>query len=248
MEKNYPKLKSKAIRLRKKGLSYNEINKKLGIAKSTLSYWLKTVPLTKEQKKHFYTKRILNLARGPQSQRERRKREIAKIIEGAKKEIQLPLSSKAYRLFGAALYWAEGSKTKGFEITNSDPFCIAFMTKWIEKILAISPGDLRARLNIYPQQNEQAIKEFWSQLTGIPIENFGKSFVKPPNKGYKKNNLYYGTIKIEVPKGTDMRHRVFGWVKAVLKDVAPRTELVQKEWKSLREVQRPVNLPEKIKS
>lgn len=245
--KNYSKLKSEAIALRKEGLSYNEINKKLGAPKSTLSYWLKTVPLTKEQKKHFYTKRILNLARGPQGQRERRKREIAKIIKEAEKEIELPLSFKTHRLLGAALYWAEGSKTNHFSVTNSDPHFILFMVRWLKEIFGISPKNLKANLNIYPQQNEEEIKQFWSQLTGIPLENFGKSFVKPPNKGYKKNNLYYGTIRIRVPKGTEMRHRVFGWVKAALKDTAPKVELTQRRWKSLKETPRPVNLPKEIK-
>jgi orotate phosphoribosyltransferase-like protein len=62
-------IKKEAIRLRKKGRSYNEISKELGVAKSTLSLWLKGIPLTSEQRKRFYTKRILNLARGPQSQK-----------------------------------------------------------------------------------------------------------------------------------------------------------------------------------
>jgi len=243
----YAQLKKKAIHLRKKGWSYNEIKKKINVAKSTLSSWLKNVPLTPDQRKRLYTNTILNLTLGAPSQKERRKREIAEIIKEAEKEIKIPLFWDAYQLIGAALYWAEGSKTNKFEVTNSDPHFILFMVKWFERVFEVSPEDLKACLNIYPQQNENKIKKFWSQLTGIPLDNFGKSFVKPPNKGYKKNNLYYGTMKIRVPKGTDMRHRVFGWIKAVLQDVDSQTELVQKEWKSLKEVPRPVNLPDKIK-
>ena len=242
----YTELKTKAIQLRKKGLSYNKISKELNVAKSTLSFWLKSVPLNTEQRKRLYTKRILNLTRGPQSQKERRLREIAKIIEEAEKEIQTPLSFETYRLLGAALYWAEGNKAHGFEVTNSDPHFVLFMVRWFEIIFGVPPQKLKAQLNIYPQQNEQELKQFWSHLTGMALENFSKSFVKPPNKNYKKNNLYYGTIKITVPKGTDMRHRVFGWIKASLKDVAPRVSLVQKEWKSLKEVPRPANIPENI--
>lgn len=242
----YSKLRLKAIELRKKGLSYGEIKKEINIAKSTLSYWLKTIPLTPELKRRLYTARVLNLARGRCSQRERRKREIAKIIEEAEKEIQLPLSFETYRLIGAFLYWAEGNKIKNFEITNSDPYFVLFMVRWFERIFGISSRNLKARLNIYPQQNNLEMKQFWSQLLDIPLENFGRSFIKPISKGFKKNNLYYGTIKIYVPKGVDMRHRVFGWIKAVLKDIAPEVELKQKEWKSLKETPRPANVPEKI--
>lgn len=244
----YPKkLKSRAIQLRGQGLSYKEITKKLGVSKSTIRLWCMDIPLKPKDRKRLYTKQILMMARGSQSQRERRKREIVKIIEGAEKEIQLPLLFETYRLIGAALYWAEGSKTTHFAVTNSDPHFILFMVRWFERIFGIPRQDLKARLNIYPQQNEQEIKQFWSQLTGIPLKNFGKSSIKPPNKGYKKNNLYYGTIRIRVPKGTDMRHQVFGWMRAALKDVAPKVELKQKEWKSLKEVSRPVNLPQKLK-
>lgn len=242
----YRRLKEKAIRLRKQGLSYNEIKKQINVSKSTLSFWLKNIKLTESQRKSLYTRNVLLLSRGPQSQKERRKREIAEIIKQAEQEIEIPFSFETYRLLGAALYWGEGSKTSHFAVSNSDPHLILFMVKWFERIFKVPSYQLKASLNIYPQQNEGRIKEFWSQLTNIPIENFGKSYIKPANKGYKKNNLYYGTIRIVVPKGTDMRHRTFGWIKAALKNLDPQIDLAQKEWKSLREISRPINLPEQV--
>lgn len=240
--KNYNALKLNAIKLRKSGASYGEIKKELNVSKSTLSYWLRDVPLKEEYKKKFYTNRVLNLARGAQSQKERRSREIAEIVKNAKREISTHISLESYRLFGAALYWAEGSKKNELRVTNSDPYLILFMVKWFEKILNVPPSTLRTYLNIYPQQNDLEIKKFWSQLTGIPLENFGKSFVKPSSKNYKKNTLYYGTIQVRVPKGTDMRHRIFGWTKAVLDDISQKTELTQQEWKKLQ-ISRAINIP-----
>lgn len=242
-KKDNSSLKIYAQKLRKKGFSYKEIAKKISIAKSTVRFWCQNIPLNPADRKRLYTKQVLLLAKGPQSQKERRIREIAKIINEAEKEIQLPLSFETYRLIGAALYWAEGSKTKIFSITNSDPHLILFMIRWFEKIFNIPPQNLKATLNIYPQQNELKTKKFWSQLTGIQLKNFGKSFIKPLNKGYKKNNLYYGTIRIRAPRGTDMRHQVFAWIKTMLKDIKPQTDLVQKEWKSLEKISRPINMP-----
>lgn len=241
--KTFRDLKIQAIRLRKQGLSYNEIRQRVPVAKSTLSLWLKEVPLSHAHRQRLYTKNVLLLARGPNSQRERRKREVEDLLKRARNEVVLPISHETFKLMGAALYWAEGSKTKKFEFTNSDPSFIVFMIRWVERIFNISRRTLHARLNIYPQQNEMQLKIFWSELTGIPLKNFGKSFTKPPNKGYKKNNLYYGTMKVLVPKGTDMRHRVFGWIEAALKNVQPRVRLVVKRWATLREVPRPVNIP-----
>lgn len=243
MDKDYDALRITATRLRKRGLSYGEIRKKIGIPKGTLSLWLRAVPLKPEHRKRLYTKQVQILSRGPQSQKERRKREIESIVEEARRQIRSPLSREAHKLFGAALYWAEGSKTKNFEITNSDPYLIAFMVKWFEKIFNVSPKIMKAHLNIYPQQNEMEIKKFWSDITGVPIDRFGKSFIKPPNKGYKKNNLYYGTIKVRVPKGTDMKHQIFGWIQVALQDVAPKIKLTQRKWTHLANIKRPpVNL------
>ena len=231
-----------AIRLRKQGLSYNEIRQTVRVAKSTLSLWLKTIALNPRQQQRLYTKQIAILSRGAQSQKERRAREVAQIIEQAKAEISLPISSAAYRLMGAALYWAEGGKSGLFSITNSDPHLIAFIVGWMEKVFRVPRVTLKARLNIYAQQSERSIIRFWSDLTGIPRNNFGKSFIKPVGKGFKKNNLYYGTINIYIPKSVDLRYRTFGWIQKALEGSTPHVTLTQRKWQSLTKTQRPVNL------
>lgn len=235
-------LKKKARALRQRGLSYNEIHKTVHVAKSTLSLWLKDIPLKPEHKARLYTKQILGMTRGASGQKERRAREVDAIIENAKKEISFPLSDDAYKLFGAALYWGEGNKTKDFGITNADPRFIIFMVKWIDKVLNVKPTVLKPYLNIYPQQDERALKKFWSELTSIPLENFGKSYVKPASKGYKKNNLYYGTIHIYVPKATDKKHMIYGWCKAVLQNLENEVNFMERKWISLKETPRPANL------
>ena len=245
MDKNYADLKKEAYRLRKDlGLSYNEIRRKLNssVAKSTLSTWLKDIVLKPGHKERLYTKRIEVLSRGSQSQKERRSREIDKIITKAENQIRTPISKEAYRLMGAALYWAEGSKYNMFEITNSDPHLILFFVRWVEKIFGLPPKNLKARLNIYPQQDEAKIKKFWSKLTGIPIGSFGKSYVKPISKGYKRNNLYYGTMRVEVPKSVNMKHQVFGWINTTLKDISPEVDFVRTKWQSLKINKKIVNL------
>lgn len=241
MKKNI-KLRGKAIALRKKGLSYGEIKKQIPIAKSSLSLWLKGIPLKPEHKARLYTKRIQVLARGPASQKERRMREVEVITKKASEEIQIPLSPETHRLMGACLYWAEGSKGKMVQMTNSDPHLIVFMVDWIEKMFKISRKTLKASLNIYPQQNDQQLKKFWSDLTGIPLNNFRKSYIKPPSKNFKKNNLYYGTMRIEMPKSANARYIIFGWIQGAIKDSASKVDFTQRKWHHLRQVTRPINI------
>jgi len=113
------------------------------------------------------------------------------------------------------------------------------MTRWFKEMFDISPSVLKAHLNIYSQQNEARMRQFWSEVTGIPIENFGKTFIKPAGKGFKKNNLYYGTIKVYVPKGTDMRHTTLAWIQAALQDLIPEIESIILRWSQLRRIERP---------
>ena len=228
--------------LRRRGMSYGEISKKTKIPKSTLSMWLKNVPLSLEDKQRLYTKQVRMITSGEYCQKQRREKEISLIVEKSKLEINKPISEDTYRLFGSALYWAEGSKSNMFQMTNSDPLLILFWVKWVEKIFKITPHKLTARLNVYPQQSEKQIKKFWSDLTGIPIKKFGKSYIKPLSKNYKKNNLYYGTIRIEVPKSTDYRYRVYGWTQTILKDITSQVLSIEKKWNKLKNVAKPVNL------
>lgn len=242
MAKDYKELKKQAVQLRRRGRSYGEIKNEIRVAKSTISLWLRDIPLSPKHRARLYTNRIKLLTLGPNSQRERRAREIEIITQRAKTEIHFPISRQELLLMGSALYWGEGSKGNRCQVTNSDPALIYFAVFWLKEVLNVDPRQLKARLNIYPQQDELLIKKFWSNLTNIPLENFGKSYVKPLSKGYKKNNLYYGTMRIEVPKSSDMRHRIWGWIHAVIGNTTPSVSTVERKWGSLRTVGRPINL------
>jgi hypothetical protein len=101
---------------------------------------------------------------------------------------------------------------------------------------------LKLSLNIYPQQDEKTIINFWSDLTKIPITNFGKTYIKPLSKNYKKNNSYYGTARIYVPKSTNFKYQLLGWLQAFLQDLDIDVKSVQERWTKLRSTARPVNL------
>ena len=228
--------------MRREGKSYGEIGRSLKIAKSTLSYWLKDISLSKADRSRFYTERIRNLAEGPNGSRARRQREIEAITAEARAEIASELSTETHKLLGAALYWAEGSKGGLLQITNSDPALIYFMVRWFAKTFSVDPRTFYAKLNMYSQQNEAELKKFWSGLCDIPIKRFGKSYTKPASKNVKRNNLYYGTIQITVPKSSDMTWRVFAWIQGALATQEKHISKNLVRWGHLRSVERPINL------
>lgn len=227
-------LKNKAEALRTRGKSFGEIAKELKIGKSTARFWTSHIKLKPADKARLYTKRIEILSSGPNSSRKRRQREIEKIILNSEKEIKENISESAFKLVGAMLYWAEGNKTKQFALTNSDPLLIKFFIEWASAVFNISPRDFKAYLNIYSGQSDGELKKFWSELTGIPIENFGKSFVKPASKDYKKNRLYYGTIKIRLVRGGDSLQRLFAWIRVFLRKYIKDVDFIETKWNKLR--------------
>lgn len=225
--------------MRRHGKSYLEIARGIGISKSTAKLWCQDVVLSAAHKKALYSKQIKALMRGPNSSHERRKQEVIKLLKNSEMEIPAIMSLDTIKLFGAALYWAEGSKGKDFILTNSDPLLIKYFMFWLRTVFGVIPIQVKARLNIHRGQNEEDMKNFWSDLIGIPLENFGKSFVKPLNKKYKKNTLYYGTISLRVTKGTDYRIRVFGWIRGIMHLVSPEVEKIERKWYKLQEYKRP---------
>jgi len=214
-----PKLNEKRIvqHFRKQGLSYDEILQKVPVAKSSVSLWCQGVKLTPKQK-HILKKRwIENLRKlakfGPRAIKVGRERKINKIREAARQEIH-PLTPYEFKIAGAMLYWAEGSKNEGVEVTNSDPKLIKFMVRWLKETCGITSERLSARLNIHANQNDKKIKKYWSKVTNIPLSQFGKSYIKPEGTGHRKNILHNGVIKVKF-RNEDLRHRIMTWVKTI---------------------------------
>ena len=76
----------KAVKLRKQGFSYHDILKKVPVAKSTLSLWLRDVGLAKEQKQRLSNKRLQSALKGAM----KRKRERLILTEKIKKKVFPP--------------------------------------------------------------------------------------------------------------------------------------------------------------
>ena len=118
-------LRETAVAMRAEGRSYREIRHVVGVSKSTLSLWLRDVPLTEEQRQ------ALTL-RGPEatSARAMENRALAArralVLAQARRQIA-ELSQSELFVAGVVAYWAEGTKNKpgrhgqSVKSMNSDP-------------------------------------------------------------------------------------------------------------------------------
>jgi len=101
--------KNQAIILRKLGCSYYEIQKEIGdISVASLSYWLRDIELTEEQKQRLKRNSSSHIELGKKISVEnrRKKRELWR-TEGR----QLAKQKDPEFIAGITLYWAEGFKS-----------------------------------------------------------------------------------------------------------------------------------------
>lgn len=91
-------LREKAIQLRKRGFTYGQIKEELGLQKSTLSGWLRNLPLTKKQEaelaKNKQNKELLRVEHYRTTRKKQWMERLQRVYETQKKI--LPLTKRPY--------------------------------------------------------------------------------------------------------------------------------------------------------
>ena len=207
--------KKKAISLRKKGYSYKEILKEVNVAKSSLSLWLKDLPLTKDEKQVLKKRKDVNISRGRiKAASELRKRRLNREKIWLKEAKQTFLKNKTDPQFhtGIALYWAEGGKrTDQWQFSNSDYEMINVMLSWIEKYLGLKRADLRYRLYIHKPYAHENFQDWWAKKIGVTASLCQRVTYKPTQLGIKKRPNYKGCFSIEVPRSKGLLCKMQFW-------------------------------------
>jgi hypothetical protein len=207
--------KNLARRLRRKGKSYSEILKLVKISKSTLSLWLRDIPLSEKQKRKLEG-RTKSRYSGSKARQQARINLTNEIIKSSRKESNNLLEDKLF-LSGLMLYWAEGTK-RGEEMvnfSNSDPNMVKLMMRWFRKVCKVREERFRIQVHIHSLLNQKDIKNYWSNLTGISLGQFHKLMVKKTSLSHRKNVLYFGTCCIRVCDKNLFR-KIMGWKIGVL--------------------------------
>jgi len=214
-------LKLKAQKLRKRGLSVKEIEKKLKVSRSSVSLWIREVKLTKKQLKKLYLNKKTGQLKGSiiaAMNKIKIREDITKrlIKEGEKEVGKISLRDKF--ITGISLYFAEGSKgDKNVSFSNSDPKAIKFMVKWLREFCKVPQEKFRVTLYLHDNLNEKQAKEFWLELTGIPLRQFTKTYIVRNNpKRLRKVKHPYGVFRITV-SNANLHRKIMGWISGIFK-------------------------------
>ncbi len=222
--------KNRAIVLRLKGHSYNEIKKILKIpSKGTLSYWFKNLSLPARAKERL--KNNIEIAR---------KRGLFKYnfdrteaIEVENKSVQKDaeneigkLSSRELLLIGAALYWGEGTKSEKNKnalrvaLTNSDPQLVSLFMRFVREILGVDDEKIRAEILIHSNVDIKRARIFWAEVTKLPMDRFyiTNQLSRASKLKRPKNLLPFGTISIRINKRI-LFFKIKGYISGLRKNI-----------------------------
>lgn len=212
--------KAQAIRLRQKGYTYKEILAVVPVAKSSLSMWLKGLPLTREEKSALKLRtngqinrgriKVAGIMRSRRLVREKEQLQMAR-------EIFVQHSQDPLFHSGVALYWAEGGKrTNQWQFMNSDHAMLRVMIVWLVKYTGTAECDIRFRLYVHKAYQTDDVISWWSNKLLIKQEQFLKTIVKPSGLGVKKRLNYRGCLRIEVRSSKSLLNQMRFWQKMIV--------------------------------
>jgi hypothetical protein len=218
-------LKQQAIILRKKGKSYNDIIKVLGIkSKGTLSHWFRGINLSSDEEKLLKTNNELAHKRGLFNANKIRTKRITEENSeslGIGKGLIQSISNDKLLLIGASLYWAEGTKSINSSPTltfsNSDPDMISVYMRFVREILKVPEEKIRAGIHIYPSISPEFAKKFWARITGLPEDRFYIiTQISRASQGKRPFNILpYGTLAIKVNNRIQF-YKVKGMINGII--------------------------------
>ncbi|HRN96746.1 MAG TPA: hypothetical protein PLD54_04835 [Candidatus Levybacteria bacterium] len=213
-------LRSKARELRRQGNSIKSIEKELSVARSSVSRWVVDIVLTANQIEELKQCSLSGAERGrlklSQIHREKREKRLEEAQLNGKSKLK-DLTKREIFIAGISLYWAEGGKSnKRIEFCNSDPKMIEFLMYWLNTFFNVSVSDIVCTVGIHEshKNREDLVKQYWSDLTTVPLSQFYKTrFKKTESKKiYDNMDQHFGTLSIGVRKSTKMYYEMLGLI------------------------------------
>jgi hypothetical protein len=86
------------------------------------------------------------------------------------------------------------------------------MMRFFKEVCKVPDEKFRGHVHTFSHLNAETAEKYWSEISGIPINQFYKTYSKPSIASlHKKDNLPYGTFQIYVCK-TEIFLRIMGWI------------------------------------
>jgi hypothetical protein len=158
---------NRARELRAEAWTLDEIAAELGVAKSSVSLWVRDVDFEPRPRRTARRREPNRLQRAKQS-------EIDELLAAGRARIAT-LTQQEFLVAGTALYAGEGAKG-ALKLANCDPRMIAFFCAWLRHFFDVDERRLRVALYLHQGLDLEAAMAFWEEVTGIPRSQFTKPY------------------------------------------------------------------------
>lgn len=217
-----PEEREEARRLRRdEGMPIKRIAATLGVSPASVSYWVRDIKLTSEQRERNYrgptgpqnpeqiaariaawSERARERRRGYQQEGRKRAREDDPVHRG-----------------GCMLYWAEGSKERNVVcFANSDVHLIRHFLAFLRECFGIPDERITLRLNVYTGNglSVEEIENHWLRELDLPrscLRGHTLNHRPTSSSGTKKNRLPFGVCQLRVLQSTQLIQHIFGAIQ-----------------------------------
>jgi transposase-like protein len=202
---------------REEGAPIKEIARRVGVAPSTVSVWVRDIELTPAQEREL-------LRRNPAYNRQLSGTAVQAANRRAERVVyqeagrRLARRAESCHVAGCMLYWAEGEKDRNsLRFYNSDPEMVRFFVFFLRKYFELQDDEIKITCNLFADhvQRQCEIEQFWLDVAQLSTRSLGKSYVNAYSKYSKKkriNRLPYGTVRITVCR-TRVVQSIFGSIQ-----------------------------------
>ena len=159
----------RARELRADAWTLQEIADELGVAKSSVSRWVRDVDFEPRPRRRARKRGPNRLERAKLAEIERYR------VEGVTRVAEL--SEREFLMAGLGLYAGDGAKTPGgVKFSNSSPDLIAFFCGWFRRFFEVEENRLRVQLYLHADLDLESARSFWADVTDIPITQFHRPY------------------------------------------------------------------------
>ena len=162
--------RARARELRAEAWTLQEIANELGVAKASVSVWVRDVDFVPRPRNRGHPA-------GPfHPMRLKKEAEIAQLRHEAEEWLSA-LTDRDLAMYCLGLYQGEGAKTPGsLSMANTNPVVLRTLVAWLRQTFAIDESRLRVRLYLHEGLDLEAAVAHWSAVLDIPRQQFQKPY------------------------------------------------------------------------
>jgi hypothetical protein len=200
--------RERARELRARSWTLQEIADELGVAKGSVSVWVRDVDFTPRPRNRGHARHQ------PHPLHQRKLADIEQCRIEAASEF-CSMSDRDRNLFSLGLYAGEGAKSGNrVSMANTNAAYLRSFVTWLRTEFDVDETRLRARLYLHEGLDLGAATRFWSDALGIPVPQFHRPYRAPADASRRRAKHPFGCATV-VYSCASTHRRVMARIEAV---------------------------------